>query len=147
MALNFSVDTLVDKGGVCLNFAHLMITGALNWIVEIERFSVRLLINVLVQLLYDGTILVLAGVTDYSGGAFYDEHRSDPDAAFAGAPLDAPSILLAHQPRSAEAAAEAGFDLQLSGHTQGGQFWPWNHLVPLQHPYAAGLHRPKDLWI
>ena len=49
-------------------------------------------------------------------------------------------LLLAHQPRSAVAAAEAGFDLQLSGHTHGGQFYPWNLLVRLQQPFTVGLH-------
>jgi predicted MPP superfamily phosphohydrolase len=56
-------------------------------------------------------------------------------------------LLLAHQPRSAAAAAEAGFDLQLSGHTHGGQFLPWNFFVRLQQPYTAGLHRLKQLWV
>eukprot|EP01036_Dinobryon_divergens_P054351 gene54351-72631_t len=50
-------------------------------------------------------------------------------------------VLLAHQPRSAAAAALAGFDLQLSGHTHGGQFWPRNLLVPLQQPFTAGLNQ------
>ena len=56
-------------------------------------------------------------------------------------------VLLAHQPRSAPAAAAAGFDLQLSGHTHGGQFWPWQYFVPLQQPFVAGLHRLDRLWI
>ena len=66
--------------------------------------------------------------------------------------IDAPphalfKLLLAHQPRSATAAALAGFDLQLSGHTHGGQFWPWNHFVKLQQPFTAGLHRLQSLWV
>ena len=56
-------------------------------------------------------------------------------------------ILLAHQPRSAEAAEAAGFHLQLSGHTHGGQFLPWNFFVRLQQPFTAGLHRLKGLWV
>jgi predicted MPP superfamily phosphohydrolase len=56
-------------------------------------------------------------------------------------------VLLAHQPRSADAAEQAGFQLQLSGHTHGGQFWPWNHFVPLQQPFVAGLHRLRALWV
>lgn len=56
-------------------------------------------------------------------------------------------ILLAHQPRTVPAAALAGFDLQLSGHTHGGQFWPWNLFVFLQQPFTAGLHRLGRLWI
>ena len=56
-------------------------------------------------------------------------------------------ILLAHQPRSASAAATAGYDLQLSGHTHGGQFWPWNLFVRFQQPFTAGLHRLNQLWV
>jgi predicted MPP superfamily phosphohydrolase len=56
-------------------------------------------------------------------------------------------LLLAHQPRTAPAASAAGFDLQLSGHTHGGQFWPWNLFVRLQQPFTAGLHRLNHLWV
>jgi predicted MPP superfamily phosphohydrolase len=59
----------------------------------------------------------------------------------------APRILLAHQPRSAPSALDAGFDLQLSGHTHGGQFWPWNFFVRLQQPFTAGLNRLGRMWI
>ena len=55
--------------------------------------------------------------------------------------------LLAHQPRTAPAAVKAGFDLQVSGHTHGGQFWPWVHFVRFQQPYTAGLHRMDGLWV
>ena len=72
---------------------------------------------------------------------------SDPAAALAGSPPGLLRILLAHQPRSAAAAEAAGFHLQLSGHTHGGQFWPWNHFVPLQQPFTAGLHRFGRLWV
>jgi len=126
---------------------HEYYSGALAWINELERLGVRVLLNEHVQLTHEGATLVLAGVTDYTAGHFYDDHHSDPQAAIAGAPADAPKILLAHQPRSAEAAQAAGFDLQLSGHTHGGQFWPWKYFVPLQQPYVAGLHRLQDLWI
>ncbi|HEY9240265.1 MAG TPA: metallophosphoesterase, partial [Burkholderiaceae bacterium] len=56
-------------------------------------------------------------------------------------------VLLAHQPRSAEAAERAGFHLQLSGHTHGGQFLPWNLFVRFQQPFTAGLHRLRGLWV
>ena len=58
-----------------------------------------------------------------------------------------PKLLLAHQPRSAVAAEAAGYDLQISGHTHGGQFLPWNFFVRLQQPFTAGLHRMKRLWV
>ena len=44
-------------------------------------------------------------------------------------------------------AQKAGFHLQLSGHTHGGQFLPWNLFVRLQQPFTAGLHRLHDLWV
>jgi predicted MPP superfamily phosphohydrolase len=56
-------------------------------------------------------------------------------------------VLLAHQPRSATHAHAAGAHLQLSGHTHGGQFWPWNHFVRLQQPFVAGLHRLRSMWV
>ena len=92
--------------------------------------------------------LVLAGVADYSAHHFDPTHRSDPAQALHGAPPAAPvRVLLAHQPRTAQAALDAGFDLQLSGHTHGGQFWPWNLFVPLQQPFTAGLNRLQKLWV
>ncbi|HYG41585.1 MAG TPA: metallophosphoesterase, partial [Bordetella sp.] len=68
-------------------------------------------------------------------------------AALAGAPAGAISLLLAHQPRSAAAAAPAGYSLQLSGHTHGGQFLPWNFFVRFQQPFTAGLRRFDDMWV
>src|SRR5262249_46531688 len=101
-----------------------------------------------VVLRHGNTSVVLAGVTDPSSGYFDPSQRSDPAAALAGAPRDAGvKLLLAHQPQSAFAAASAGFDLQLSGHTHGGQFFPWNYVVHLCQPYTAGLHRVKSLWL
>jgi hypothetical protein len=92
--------------------------------------------------------LVVGGVTDFGGGHFDSRHASDPAGALAGSPADAAvRILLAHQPRSAAAAEAAGFDLQLSGHTHGGQFLPWNFLVRLQQPFTAGLHRWRAMWV
>jgi predicted MPP superfamily phosphohydrolase len=92
--------------------------------------------------------LVLAGVTDYNAHHFDKTQRSDPALALQGAPDTAVvRVLLAHQPRSSAAAAEAGFDLQLSGHTHGGQFWPWNLFVPMQQPFTAGLNKLHQLWV
>jgi uncharacterized protein len=89
----------------------------------------------------------VAGVTDFSAGHFDRAQASDPGRALAGSPPAALRLLLAHQPRSAEAAEAAGFDLQLSGHTHGGQFLPWNFLVRLQQPFTAGLKRWRKMWV
>jgi predicted MPP superfamily phosphohydrolase len=118
-----------------------------GWVAELQRLGIRVLHNEHVVLQHAGAPLVLAGVPDYTGHHFDATHRSDPAAALAGAPAGAPRVLLAHQPRTAAAAAQAGFDLQLSGHTHGGQFFPWSLFVPLQQPYTAGLHQLGRLWI
>ena len=94
------------------------------------------------------TPVVVAGVTDYSAhhfdpaasqrsrrraaGRSGDRGREDPAGASA-----------AHQ----QPRPPRGFDLQLSGHTHGGQFWPWNLFVRFQQPFTAGLHRLSDLWV
>jgi len=127
---------------------HEYYSGAEEWIAELRRLGLTVLLNQHVVRQRGGASLMIAGVADYSAHHFNPAHRSDPVLAAAGAPPDlAVKILLAHQPRSAPAAAEAGFDLQLSGHTHGGQFFPWNLFVPLQQPFVAGLHRVRRLWV
>ncbi len=143
---------------------HEYYSGAHAWIAELRRLGLTVLMNEHVVLHHSAhgkglgvdaqddsqTVapLVLAGVNDYTAHHFDPSHRSDPVLALQGAPASALlRILLAHQPRSAQAALEAGFDLQLSGHTHGGQFWPWNLFVPLQQPFTAGLNKLQSLWV
>jgi uncharacterized protein len=127
---------------------HEYYSGEPAWTRELQRLGVRVLTNEHVVVARGESALVVAGVTDYSAHHFNPQHRSDPAAALVGAPANAAvRILLAHQPRTAPAAASAGFDLQLSGHTHGGQFWPWNLFVPLQQPFTAGLHQLNQLSI
>ncbi|MBW0448259.1 metallophosphoesterase [bacterium M00.F.Ca.ET.228.01.1.1] len=127
---------------------HEYYAGADAWIDEFRRLGLNVLLNEHVVVEHDGARAVIAGVTDYSAGHHDPLHRSDPMAAIAGAPGDVLiKVLLAHQPRSAEAAAEAGFTLQLSGHTHGGQFFPWNFFVRFQQPFTAGLARLNGLWV
>ena len=127
---------------------HEYYSGAQAWVTELRGLDVKVLLNEHVVLRHEGHDVVVAGVTDHSAHHFDTGHRSNPEGALLGAPAGAPlKLLLAHQPRSALAAGGLGLHLQLSGHTHGGQFWPWNHFVRLQQPYTAGLHRLKDLWI
>ena len=127
---------------------HEYYSGAHAWIDELERLDIRVLMNEHVVVQHDAAALVVAGVTDVSAHHFDEAHRSDPHSAIAGAPAHASMrLLLAHQPRSAAAAADAGFDLQISGHTHGGQFLPWNFFVKLQQPFVAGLRRLQNLWV
>jgi predicted MPP superfamily phosphohydrolase len=126
---------------------HEYYSGAHAWIAHLRGLGARVLLNEHVVLEHEGARLALAGVTDYAAHHFDAAHRSDPARAVAGAPADAPRVLLAHQPRSAHAAARAGYHLQISGHTHGGQFWPWIHFVRLQQPFTAGLRRIGSLWV
>jgi predicted MPP superfamily phosphohydrolase len=127
---------------------HEYYSGAADWTAEFRRLGLKVLLNEHMVVTHDGAALVVAGVTDFSAHYFNPAQRSDPAAALAGAPRGAGAkILLAHQPRSAVAAAIAGYDLQLSGHTHGGQFWPWNLFVRFQQPFTAGLHRLNRLWV
>ena len=127
---------------------HEYYSGAHAWIGELRRLGVRVLMNEHVVLRHQGALLVLAGVADFGAHHFDPSHRSDPNRAAAGAPAEASvRVLLAHQPRSAPAAARAGFHVQLSGHTHGGQFLPWTFFVRLQQPFTAGLHRLQGLWV
>ncbi len=127
---------------------HEYYSGVVEWTACLRGLGLKVLDNEHVVLEHDGARLVMAGVSDYSADKLMRGHSSDPQRAMSGAPADAAvRVLLAHQPRSAPAAADAGFDLQLSGHTHGGQFWPWNLFVPLQQPFTAGLHRLRQLWV
>jgi predicted MPP superfamily phosphohydrolase len=127
---------------------HEYYSGADAWIDEFRRLGLTVLMNEHVVVQHDGARAIIAGVTDYGAGGFDPAHRSDPAKAMRGAPGDVLfRLLLAHQPRSAPAASKAGFTLQLSGHTHGGQFVPWNFFVKLQQPFVHGLARLDDLWV
>jgi len=111
-----------------------------GWIAELRRLGMEVLSNEHRLVQRGAGRLLLAGVTDLSAA-------SDPAAAVAGAPPSDVRVLLAHQPRSAFAAQAAGYDLQLSGHTHGGQYFPFNLLVRLFQPFVAGLHRLESMWL
>ena len=111
-----------------------------GWVRELGGLGFEVLSNEHRLIVRGNGRLLLAGVPDLSA-------PSDPGAAVSGAPRSDVRILLAHQPRSAFAARDAGFDLQLSGHTHGGQYFPFNILVRLFQPFVAGLHRMERMWL
>ena len=119
----------------------------LNWCRALSEAGVEVLLNDHRLVEQDGGRLLVAGCTDYRAGRHVEGHETDPEGAIEGAPEHDVSLLLAHQPPSIHEAASAGYDLQLSGHTHGGQFWPWNYVVGLVHPFSAGLGREDDTWI
>jgi len=136
------------EGSFFVTGNHEYYSGVVPWLHELRRLGMTVLLNGHAVVRRGDATLVVGGVTDFGGGHFDSRHASDPAGALAGSPAEAAvRILLAHQPRSAAAAEAAGFDLQLSGHTHGGQFLPWNFLVRLQQPFTAGLHRWRAMWV
>ena len=135
------------EGSFFVTGNHEYYSGAAAWVRELRRLGLIVLLNEHAVVRRGDARLVIAGVTDFSAGHFDRGQASDPVKALAGSPPGAVRVLLAHQPRSAEAAEAAGFDLQLSGHTHGGQFLPWNLLVRLQQPFTAGLERWRRMWV
>ena len=118
------------------------------WMAAFRTLGTDVLANEHRLIQHNGDEIVLAGVTDYSmrgrGGSV---HSSDPLKALEGAPSNLIKILLAHQPASYQAAHEAGFDLQLSGHTHSGQYFPFNFFIRFFHRFYKGLNRYENMWI
>ncbi|MEM9069078.1 MAG: metallophosphoesterase [Myxococcota bacterium] len=117
------------------------------WVAEVRRLGLTALLNEHVVVERDGAKVLVAGCLDYSSHRVVPEAISDPAGAKADAAPHDLSILLAHQPKSIKAAAEAGYDLQLSGHTHGGQFFPVTLFVGLVHPFSQGLGKQDNTWI
>ncbi|NNG19190.1 metallophosphoesterase [Naumannella sp. ID2617S] len=113
-----------------------------SWLQRWQQLGVTVLRNEHRILTNNGAHLVVAGVNDWSGQGTF---APDPEAALAGVPQDAFLLLAAHQPRQALRTQGKGVDLQLSGHTHGGQLWPGRQLVPLQQPMVEGLARVGDV--
>lgn len=127
---------------------HEYYSGVEEWVAEVRRLGLTVLIDEHRVIHHEGHAIVVGGVADYTAAGMVPAHVSDPHAAMRGAPADAAfKLLLAHQPRSAFEAAKAGFQLQLSGHTHGGQVFPGNLLIHLVQPFAAGLHVHEGMHI
>jgi uncharacterized protein len=110
---------------------HEYYAGADDWIAEITRLGARYLRNERVTIGEGDASFELAGVDDHSADG-WPGHGEDLAAATAGRDPARALVLLAHQPRQVRRAARHGVDLQLSGHTHGGQIWPWHYIVKVQ---------------
>jgi hypothetical protein len=113
--------------------------GAEAWTGHMAQLGMTVLHNSHRVLERDGARLVVGGVPDVEGARFSTEHTPSAAHAFAGAPEGVPRLLLAHQPRFAKQATDARVDLMLSGHTHGGQIFPFNFFVKLQQPVVGGF--------
>lgn len=113
---------------------HEYYSGAEAWIAYLESIGIKVLRNEHVRIGGDDGF-DLAGIDDPSSGT------QDLRKALAHRDPEIACVLLAHQPRGVHLAEELGVDLQLSGHTHGGQLFPWNYMVRLQQPFVEGLHK------
>ncbi|WP_406079687.1 metallophosphoesterase [Streptomyces zaomyceticus] len=119
---------------------HEYYSEAQGWVDLMDELGWEPLRNRHLMLERGGDTLVVAGVDDVTAEASgLAGHRAHLAGALHGADPDLPVLLLAHQPKFIDRAAAQGIDLQLSGHTHGGQIWPFHHLVRLDQPALAGL--------
>lgn len=116
-----------------------------KWIEWARTSGLNPLINENIKLNFNNTDFYLAGVNDPSSYRLDKKNATDPMKAAKDIPADAYKILLAHQPNACFKACKAGFHTQLSGHTHGGQGFPWNIIVTLVQPYVRGLNRHENM--
>ncbi|PZG10417.1 hypothetical protein C1I95_28105 [Micromonospora craterilacus] len=118
---------------------HEYYSGVEEWVAEVDRLGLRVLQNKRLEIAARGGVLDLAGVNDVSAAGTGVSAPADYAAALGDRDPSRPVVLLAHQPVAAVEAAKYGVDLQLSGHTHGGQIVPFNLLVKLEQPVVSGL--------
>jgi len=126
---------------------HEYYSGAISWIKELNNLGIKTLLNESLVLKINSTKILLSGVTDYKAGRIIPEHETNPEACLMNQPECDFKILLAHQPKSIFRSSKLGFDLQLSGHTHGGQYFPGNILIYLFQEYVAGLYKHENTWL
>lgn len=133
-------DMIAPYGTFFVTGNHEYYSGVDQWLDETDRLGMKNLINSNELISKAGDQIAIAGITDLRAHQIKPAHRSDPELALRSVPEDITKIVLAHQPNSIHSVHETGADLQLSGHTHGGQFWPFTYPVKMTHPYIAGLH-------
>jgi len=136
-------------GDIRAGMARVYVTGnheyfgeAQGWLDHMQALGWEPLHNRHIVVERGGDRLVVAGVDDRTAaGTGLEGHRADHALALEGADRDLPVLLLAHQPKQIDAAVRFDIDLQISGHTHGGQMWPFHYLVRLDQPVVQGLTR------
>ncbi|MFE7547516.1 metallophosphoesterase [Streptomyces gardneri] len=124
---------------------HEYYSEAQGWVDLMDELGWEPLRNRHLLLERGGDTLVVAGVDDVTAeSSGLAGHRAHLAGALQGADPDLPVLLLAHQPKFIDRAAAQGIDLQLSGHTHGGQIWPFHYLVRLDQPAVAGVSHHGD---
>jgi len=127
---------------------HDYYSGAEAWVAEFSRLGMQVLRNEYRVLTRGNAQLVVGGVVDPAGQLEVPPQVPRPDLAAGRECGAAVRLLLAHNPKLAPHAEREGFDIQLSGHTHAGQFFPWTLAVRLVHaPHVVGLSRQGRMWV
>jgi predicted MPP superfamily phosphohydrolase len=123
---------------------HDYYSGADPWLEVVRGLGMRTLRNERVEIRRGDAAFDLAGVDDHRGHLFGPGHGEDVAGALAGRDPRRALVLLAHDPSTFKTAAPLGVDLQISGHTHGGQIWPFGYFVRLVVKFVAGHYRQGD---
>ncbi|OZC46590.1 metallophosphoesterase [Rhodococcus sp. WWJCD1] len=136
---------LATSARVYVTGNHEYFGEAQEWLDHMESIGWNSLHNRHVVLHRGDDALIIAGVDDATAkGSGAPGHGADLPRALAGTDPSTPVLLLAHQPKQIGDAVLAGVDLQVSGHTHGGQIWPFSALVRLDQPVVHGLSSHGD---
>ncbi len=126
---------------------HEYYSGAFAWIKELDRLGIKTLTNNKITINHQNAKLNLGGIPDIAGAGVHPSHSPDISLACDAKGETDFSILLCHRPNHIHEAAKFGFDLQLSGHTHGGQFFPGNYLIHFFQKFVQGLHKIENTWL
>lgn len=127
---------------------HEYYAGARRWVAQFRALGLRVLENDYALFEKNGARVLVGGVNDPAAGRVDRRLGPQPEAAAGAREAVDLRLLLAHNPRLAPLTARAGFQVQLSGHTHAGQFFPWTLAVKLVHaPHVVGLSREGGLWV
>jgi len=131
-------DMIARYGTYFVTGNHEYYSGVGPWLDATDQLGMTNLVNTNQVILKSNNKIAIAGITDFRAHQIQTNHKSDPQLALSSLPKDIIKIVLAHQPNSIHAVHDAGADLQLSGHTHGGQFWPFTYAARLANIYMAG---------
>ncbi|MGY1681285.1 metallophosphoesterase [Geodermatophilus sp. SYSU D01176] len=135
-------DLVSEQGVYFVTGNHEYFVDTTAWLRHLPTLGVQVLRNERVPIRRGGAYVDLAGIDDRTAiSSGVPGHGADLDTALDGRDDAVPVVLLAHQPVQVAQAAAAGVGLQLSGHTHGGQLWPFDYAVRLDQPVVQGLSR------
>jgi predicted MPP superfamily phosphohydrolase len=135
-------DLVSEQGVYFVTGNHEYFVDTRAWLAHLPTLGIDVLHNERVEIRRGTAAFDLAGIDDRTAASSgVPGQGADLDAALDGRDAGRPVVLLAHQPVQVQQAMAAGVDLQLSGHTHGGQLWPFDYVVRLDQPAVEGLSR------